>query len=192
LRDVPVDPQVFIEQYLPAQVDALAASADLSSVGAVVVRVLDVGTWSLRLAAGRLEVCPGVEDDALLQITLSGADFEALVVEALRRVPDDGRPVGRRGLRALTLDPTTARGLWRLPGSVRFVVTDGDVARTVLLTPGLAPVDTGRADCEVTCRMEDYLALQVGATDPMQLFASGRLRLSGHVQLALALSGIFA
>jgi hypothetical protein len=191
LSDIPEDPEVFVERYLPSRAAALGDElSGITSIGSVVLRVADAGTWSLRLVDGALEASRGMDDDALLQLTIGETDFVPLVVESLRRAEPARAGSRPRALRALAIDARTARGLRHMPGSVLFVVVDGAAERRVLLTPGVGPAAFERADCTVTCGMEDYRSLQAGNADPMQLFASGRLRLSGNVQLALALSGL--
>jgi hypothetical protein len=157
----------------------------------VVFRVVDVGEWSLRLVDGELEVLRGVEDDVLMQVTVTEDDFVVLVVDSIRKLTESGRrgPAGALGV--LSLDPRTARGLRHMPGSVLLSVDDAGTPRRVLLTPGVGRADMSAPDCTIGCTMADYVAMQTRREDPMQLFANGRLRLTGNVQLALALAGLF-
>jgi hypothetical protein len=192
MSDVPPDPIAFVEEYLPARARALGeALGGLSSVGSVVFRVVDVGEWSLRLVDGELEVLRGVEDDVLMQVTVTEDDFVVLVVDSIRKLTESGRrgPAGALGV--LSLDPRTARGLRHMPGSVLLSVDDAGTPRRVLLTPGVGRADMSAPDCTIGCTMADYVAMQTRREDPMQLFANGRLRLTGNVQLALALAGLF-
>ena len=193
MSDSASDPREFIEEVLVARAAHLSDRlAGRTSLGSVVLSVPSRGQWSLRIVEGRLEVTRGLDDDALLQVTVLEEDFGPLVAASLERTPDAEQSMASGALKALSLDARTARGLRHMPGSVAFVVEDGAVRRRVLVSPGLRAADMDAPDCTVTCTMDDYIAMQTGSAQPMQLFADGRLRLTGNVQLALALSGLLA
>ncbi|HEX4338580.1 MAG TPA: SCP2 sterol-binding domain-containing protein [Polyangiaceae bacterium] len=190
---VPEDPDAFFTSYLPAR---FAGAADrlgvTSSVGSVTARVVGVGEWSMRLKDGELEVVRGTEDDVMLQITASLEDFMVLVKAPLEHLGTEGRiPAVRAGpLRALAANAETARLVRHVPGSVMFVARDGDAAHRLLLTPGRRAADLAHAECTIDCKLDDLKAAQAGGMTPMQLFVSGKLRITGNVQIAMALAGI--
>lgn len=196
MAPVPSDPRSFFSQYLPGR---LAASPELASgitsVGSVTCRVTGAGEWSLRLLDGVLEVCPSAEDDVLLQVTVPGGDFEVLVVEPTRVIANGpSRPVPHGGgaLAALAMSADTARLVRRVPGSVLFVVRDGDLRRRLLVTPGHRSADMDSADCTIECALSDLIEMREKGGSPMQLFTLGKLRLKGNIQIAMALASVFA
>jgi hypothetical protein len=190
----PPRPEGFFSDYLPRQFALVRAhAAGKSSVGSLLFRVPEAGEWSLRLSDGELEVARGMEDDVMLQVTVALADFDVLVVEPVERIIAAGGTAGPRGgsLRALLADAETARLVRHVPGSVLFVVKDVDDSRRMLVTPGRRPAEMDKAACTISCAIDDFFAAQSGAIPPMTLFAQGKLRVTGNVQIALALSAVF-
>jgi putative sterol carrier protein len=89
-------------------------------------------------------------------------------------------------------DPETARLVRHVPGSLLFVLKEGDAKRRLLVTPGRRVADLDKAACTIECRMADFVAAEAGGVSPMQLFTSGKLRISGNLQIAMALAGVLA
>jgi len=193
MQSVPSDPDAFFTSYLPARhAEAAARIAVTNSVGSVTARVLDAGEWSLRIDAGALRVVRGSDDDVMLQVTVTRADFEVLVREPLSAADVGRAPFARMGpLRALAADPETARLVRHVPGSVLLVAHDGPARHRLLLTPGRRKADLAAAECTIDCTLDDLRAAQAGVLPPMQLFVSGKLKIGGNVQIAMALAGIF-
>ncbi|HVW25753.1 MAG TPA: SCP2 sterol-binding domain-containing protein [Polyangiaceae bacterium] len=194
MQPVPADPDAFFTSYLPSRyAEASGRVAVTKSVGSATARVLDAGEWSLRIEDGVLRVSRGMEDDVMLQLTVTLADFDVLVRESLSAGDAASAPLGRIGpLRALAADPETARLVRHVPGSVLLVARDGPARHRLLMTPGRRKADLASADCTIDCSLDDLRAAQAGAVPPMQLFVSGKLRITGNVQIAMALAGIFA
>jgi hypothetical protein len=195
MEDVPSDPESFFVRYLP---EALRASPELSvgitSSGSVTCRVLGSGEWSLRLNDGVLEVASAEADDVVLQITVPAKDFEVLVIEPTRvlaRGPSRPIPHGGGALAALAMSVETARLVRRVPGSVLFVAQDGEMRHRLLVTPGRRSADVDSAECTIECALADVIAMRERGSSPMQLFANGKLRLKGNIQIAMALASIF-
>jgi hypothetical protein len=192
---VPSDPESFFTSYLPARFANAAERLGASnSLGSVTARILDAGEWSLRITDGALVVTRGTEDDVMLQITVSRGDFDVLVREPFEHFESEGRaPLLRVGpLRALAASPDTARLVRHVPGSVLFVARDGATARRLLVTPGRRTADLGSAECTIECALDDLRESQEKGLPPMQLFVSGKLKISGNVQIAMALAGVLA
>lgn len=189
--EVPDEPGAFFEGYLPARFEALRELVPRkTSIGSVTARVVDAGEWSLRLREGDLEISRGMEDDVVLQLTIPAVDFAPLVVESARRAANAA--VTSQGiLRALSVDAETARLVRHVPGSVLLAVRDADRVRQLLLSPGRRIADLDMPDCTIACEQADFIAMQTGQQQPMQLFTAGKLRLTGNVQIALALAGLF-
>ena len=193
---VPSDPDSFFTAYLPARFArasrTLGAASD--SVGSLTARVVDAGEWSLRISGGALVVMRGTEDDVMLQITVLPHDFDVLVREPLQRYGGDERASLLRvgPLRALAAAADTARLVRHVPGSVLFVARDGAVARRLLVTPGRRTADLTSAECTIECALDDLRESQEKGLPPMQLFVSGKLKITGNVQIAMALAGVLA
>jgi len=193
MESVPADPDTFFTSYLPARFERAAGGAGpKSSVGSVTARVVGSGEWSLRIEGGELRVLRGTEDDVMLQVTVTLDDFAVIVREPLEALDAAGRsPIARLGpLRALAAEPETARLVRHVPGSVLLVARDGERSHRLLLTPGRRAADLASAECTIQCALDDLRAAQSGAVPPMQLFVSGKLRITGNVQIAMALAGI--
>lgn len=192
MQSVPSDPDAFFTSYLPARFAEVAAQLGVkASVGSVTARVLDAGEWSLRIDEGVLRIARGAEDDVMLQLTVTRADFDVLVREPLAEAGEKARLVRVGPLRALAANPETARLVRHVPGSVLLVARDGPTKHRLLMTPGRRQADLERPDCTIDCALDDLRAANAGAVAPMQLFTSGKLRISGNVQIAMALAGLF-
>ena len=75
------------------------------------------------------------------------------------------------------------------PGSValRLKAAAGSEHRLTVTLGGAAPkVDA--PDCEVECALEDFWALQGGQKNAFELLMDGKLKMSGKVELAMALA----
>jgi hypothetical protein len=185
----PDSPAEFIEVYLPEVARSVPLPAT-SSIGSLTLRVLDAGEWSLRVDAGALSVTRCQEDDVVVQLTVPSADFGPLIVEGARRAEDPAR-AGRGLLRALSLDAETARLIRHVPGSILLEARAGDRSHRLLFTPGRRTATLQSPECTIRCSLDDLVAVQTGMARGLDLFTSGRLQLSGNVQIALALSGLF-
>jgi hypothetical protein len=192
--EVPRDPERFFTEYLPARFAEVRDAANgRSSVGSVTFRVLEAGEWSLRLRDGELEVVRGMEDDVMLQVTVPAEDFAPLVLEGIERAPAERAASAARGtvIRALGVDPEKARLVRHVPGSVLFAAKDGATRRRLLVTPGRRKADLEKPECTIECAFADFADARAGLRKPMDLFSSGKLRISGNLQIAMALAGFF-
>jgi hypothetical protein len=170
-------------------------STGITSVGSVTCRVLGAGEWSLRLNDGVLAVTQGMEEDVMLQITVPASDFETLVLTPTRELASGPhKPIPHNGgaLAALAVSAETARLVRKVPGSVLFAAQDGEARRRLLVTPGSRLVDLDSAECTIECALEDVVAMRATGGSPIQLFTSGKLKLRGNVQIAMALAGVLA
>ncbi|MBM4361503.1 MAG: SCP2 sterol-binding domain-containing protein, partial [Deltaproteobacteria bacterium] len=96
------------------------------------------------------------------------------------------------GLGVLGARPDTARLIRHVPGSVLVRVADAGAARRLLVTPGRRAARFEDAACTIDCSLSDLEDARAAGLSPMQLFAQGKLRISGNVQIALALSAVLA
>jgi hypothetical protein len=193
---VPSDPDAFFREYLPAFMELSGRPlGNVTSVGSVTFRVLDAGEWSLRLREGVLEVTRGMEDDVVIQVTTLTDDFGALLSEMAERAERGqsagAKPSARKGpLGALVADAETARMVRHVPGSVLFVARDGDVRRRVVFTPGRRAASVDSAECTIECALDDLREAGRSGASPMALFVAGKLKVTGNVQIAMALSAV--
>lgn len=190
MTTVPHDPQAFFADYVPATFSRVAQGAPTqTSPGAVVFRVGSL-TVALRLNAGRVETATDVPDDTLVQVSLSEADFEPIVVrgaEELERLASRDRQLAV--LRALSLDAERAALVRAVPGSLAVELT-GERTHRLTLTPGnRAPRDV--AECTVRCALTDFWGMQRGQTNPFELMMNGKIQITGDAQVVMALSPLF-
>jgi hypothetical protein len=176
----------FVERYLPEQyARTLASFATMSSPAAFGLEVAGHGSWSLIAASDGLTVQPSLVDDRVLTASLSGEDFERLIMHDLPA--PTSAPIGQRVLR---WDTETLGLVKAMPGSVLVSIADSPSTRKVLLTPGARAIDLASAACTIECELKDLLDVRAGIQQPMELFLAGKIRLLGDAQLALALAGI--
>jgi SCP-2 sterol transfer family len=188
----PLDPEQFFGSYLPTRFGEIqSAYAGVTSIGSLLFRVGDA-TWSYRLSDGDLELTRAMEDDVVLQVSVSPVDFGPLIVAASeQRVLASRSELPASSFRALRLDAETARLVRRVPGSVLFSARDGEDTRRLLVTPGRRAADFSTADCTIECDLEDWVEAEGGGSQAaMQLFTRGKLRVRGNVQIAMALSSV--
>lgn len=186
------DPDEFFRSTLPARYAAVKDRVQgLSSVGSLTVRVLTRGEWSLRIRDGELEVTRGMDDDVMIQLTVPAEDFGPLVVEADSASQHAARAPQGALLRVLGTNPETARLVRHVPGGVLFVARDGAITRRLLVTPGRRNADLAVADCTIECSLDDVREARDRGESFMTLFVQGKLRITGNVQIAMALSAVF-
>jgi hypothetical protein len=183
----PSSPREFFEAFLPAWF-AKSASSSATSPGALVFHV-GPETYALRLAAGQLAVAVGPADDAILQVSLTTADFAELIVQA-QPLLDAGQRDRLLALRSLSLDADRAQMIRNVDGSVAFEISEGSVARTLLLTPGMAAVGSAPPACTVRVAAADFWALSRGEKNPFELLMEGKIRMQGRMEVAMALSSV--
>lgn len=191
---VPADPETFFTRYVPERFAAIASGlAGKTSPGSLCFRVIGAGEWVLRLRDGALSVEAGTADDTIVQISVRREDFEPLVVRGAERLEQepaslDGQLVA---FRALSLDEERANLIRGISGNVALSVVDGEARSRVVLTPGTATPNFDAPECEVSIELADFLALQQGRQNPIELLMANKIRITGNAQIALALSGLF-
>ncbi|MBI4511922.1 MAG: SCP2 sterol-binding domain-containing protein [Deltaproteobacteria bacterium] len=195
MTEIPSTPREFFTTYLPARFAAARqAFSGKSSPGSMTFHVHGDagGSWTLSLANGELEVTPGTCGEPVVQAFLSREDFEHLLLQAARLEEAQGGGLETQLLafKALTLDAERAKMLRSVTGSVAFVIADGSVTRKVVIAVGdVRSVE--QPDCRVECQVTDFLDLTAGRQLAIQLAMSGRMRLLGNAQVAMALGAVF-
>ncbi len=191
MSEIPRSPERFFGEYVPAELARLGASlGKLSSVGAVVFDLGAAGAWSLRLQGGAPSVRSGADAEPLVRVTLAPADFEPIIVAGAEKIGGNDA-TGRElvAARVLTVDAHRARMLRGAPGSgaVRLKAAAGSGHRRTVTLGGAGP-ELDAPDCEVECALEDFWALQGGQKNAFELLMDGKLKMSGKVELAMALA----
>jgi hypothetical protein len=190
MSEIPRSPARFFGEYVPAQLAQVgAALGNFSSSGAVVFDLGAAGAWSLRFESGTPSVKSGIAVDSLVRLTLAPADFEPIIVDGAQKLALDSAP--ERALvaaRVLTVDADRARLLREAPGSVVLKLkAESGVEHRLTLTLGSVAPKLDAPDCQVECALEDLWAIQSGAKNAFELLMDGKLRMSGKVELAMAL-----
>ncbi len=191
--DVPVSPEAFFTQYIPARFSGLPGFERVSSEGSAVFTVPEVGVWAFRLRTGQLTVEPGVAEDAVVRITVPQASFEPIVVRGTERMAGLALSPDKQMLafRALTLDAERIAQIRSVTGSVCFAVRDAAVTHRLYVTPGRAEPNLAAPECEISCEAEAFWGLQTGAQNPIELLMSGKIKIAGDAQIPMALSSLF-
>ncbi|HKY36061.1 MAG TPA: SCP2 sterol-binding domain-containing protein [Polyangiaceae bacterium] len=183
----PTSASEFFESYLPAWF-AQASNGKVTSPGSLVFHV-GPDSHALRLDAGKLEVTRGATTDAILQVSLSPADFAALIREGATLL-DSGDADRLLALRSLSLDPERAKAIRNVDGSVAFEVAESDGVRTLLLSPGAALAGASAPSCTVQIAGGDFWALSRGERNPFELLMEGKIHIQGRMEVAMALSSV--
>ncbi|MFO0571217.1 MAG: SCP2 sterol-binding domain-containing protein [Polyangiaceae bacterium] len=194
MSDVPESPKEFFTVYLPSRFEAMKAGlAGKSSNGSMVFRVVDSGEWTLRLKNGELEVTDGMQDDVILQVTISPADFKPIFVQgAIMQEGQEIKPEQQvMAFKALTVDAERVKLVKNIAGTVAFVVEADGVQHKLGITPGAGAPKLDAPDCRLECKMNDFMDMQTGKQNPMQLAMSGKIKIVGNAQIPMALSGVF-
>lgn len=192
---VPRDPDLFFRSYLPATFAPLAERlGQTSSAGAVVFTVGERPPMALRIANGALTPSTGVPSDVIVQVTLSEADFEPILVRGAELLAEQLETAAADRqlavLKALTLDAERIELIRQVQGSVAFVLAADGAEYRVVLTPGSAAPNLAAPECTVRCALDDFLAMQRGAANPFELMMNGKIQITGNAQIPMALSGL--
>jgi putative sterol carrier protein len=194
MTDVPESPKEFFSQYLPSKFESLKAGlAGKSSNGSMVFRVQGAGEWTMRLNNGELEVSEGMQDDVIIQVTCNPEDFKPIFVQGAAMQGDvELKPEQQvMAFKALTVDAERVKLVKNIVGTVSFVVDAGGATHKLAITPGNAAPKLDAPDCKLECKMNDFMDMQTGKQNPMQLAMAGKIKIVGNAQIPMALSGVF-
>jgi putative sterol carrier protein len=194
MTDVPETPKEFFTSYIPSRFQSVKqALAGKTSAGSMVFRVAGAGEWSLRLENGELSIADGMQDDVIIQVTVSQDDFKPIFVQGA--VLQEGEPIRPEqqvmAFKALTADSERAKLVKSINGTVAFVIDDGGKQHKLAITPGKGEPKLDSPDCRLECKMSDFIDMQTGKQNPMQLAMGGKIRIVGNAQIPMALSGVF-
>ncbi len=191
---VPETPAQFFTEYVPARFESVKSGlAGKTSAGSMVFRVEGVGEWSMRLENGELRVQDGTQDDVIIQVTMSADDFGPIMVQGA--VMQEGETVKPEqqvmAFKALTVDSERAKLVKNIAGTVAFVIDDAGKKHQLAITPGTGAPKLDAPDCRLECKMSDFIDMQTGKQNPMQLAMSGKIKIVGNAQIPMALSSVF-
>jgi putative sterol carrier protein len=195
MTDVPEVPGSFFRDYIPRRFASVKSGlSGKTSAGSMTFRVEGVGEWSLRLEGGELRVTDGMASDVILQVTVTQADFKPIFVRGAELQEGETLRADQQILafKVLTVDEERIRLVKSVPGTVAFVVKDGASAHRIVVNPGSAKPNMEQPDCRLECSMSDFMDMQTGKQNPMQLAMAGRIRIIGNAQIPMAMSGVFA
>ncbi|HEY6557251.1 MAG TPA: SCP2 sterol-binding domain-containing protein [Polyangiaceae bacterium] len=190
---VPENPHDFFTKYVPARFDTVKVGvAGKSSVGALTFRV-GQHEWSMRLSGGELQVSEGMAPDVVLQVTVPERDFKAVVVRGAELQEKEPPSADQQLLafKVLTIDAERVAMVQSVRGSMAFVISESGAQHRLVLTPGSAAPNVDAPECRIECLIGDFMDMQTGKLNPMQLALSGRIRILGNAQIPMALSGVF-
>lgn len=193
MPDVPESPKEFFTEYVPARFEEMKEQlAGHTSAGSIVFHVGDQA-WNFRLSEGELEMGEGMTDDAILQVTVHDDDFESIMVEGARmQEGDNAAPENEvMAFRAVTIAADKAEIVRKVQGTVAFHINDDGEIRQLTITPG-TQVRKDTPDCKLELRMSDFIEMQTGKANPMQLTMSGKMKIVGNPQIPMALSAVFS
>jgi putative sterol carrier protein len=165
-----------------------AVPTQVTSPGSLLFHVGDE-SYAVRLAAGKLAVTGGSATDAILQVSFSPADFAELIRQA-EPLFVSGASDRLLALRSLSLDAERAKTIRNVDGSVAFEITEAELVRTLLLSPGAAVASSSPPACTVRIAASDFWALSRGEKNPFELLMDGKIRMQGRMEVAMALSSV--
>lgn len=187
MSQAPRSPREFFEAYLPGWFQS-AGAPSVTSPGALVFHVGAL-SYALRLDAGKLLVAAEPATDAVLQVSMTEPDF-AVLIEQGAALFESGASDRLLALRSLSLDAERAQMIRNVDGSVAFEIADGEVTRTLLLSPGALAVGSAPPACTVRVASVDFWALSRGEKNPFELLMDGKIRMQGRMDIAMALSSV--
>ncbi len=191
---VPETPSEFFQQYIPQRFEAVKASlAGKTSIGSMVFRVLDAGEWNLRLDRGELRIASGMPDDVVIQVSVTERDFKPIFVRGAELQEDEAFVPDRQILafKVLTVEPERINLVRAVRGNVAFVIRSEGETHTIIVTPGSAKPDFEKPDCRLECAIGDFIDMQTGKRNPVELAMAGKVKIIGNAQIPLALSSVF-
>jgi putative sterol carrier protein len=126
-------------------------------------------------------------------VTVKQEDFQPIFVQGA--VMQEGQPVKAEqqvmAFKALTADAERVKLVKNIQGTVAFVIDAGEKSHTIAITPGSGAPKLDNAECKLECKMNDFIDMQTGKANPMQLAMGGKMKIVGNAQIPMALSGIF-
>lgn len=194
MAHVPESPHAFFTEYVPSRFSKLKDQlSGQSSSGSLVFHVGD-DAWHFRLNDGELESGAGMTPDAIMQVTIAEEDFESIVVEGARMQEGEAGVPEKEvmAFRAVTIAEDKANLVRQVKGTVAFQITDDGDVRRLSITPGTQDRNTETPDCKLELQMSDFIDMQTGKTNPMQLTMSGKMKIVGNPQIPMALSAVFS
>jgi hypothetical protein len=192
--NIPSDPAVFFTEFFPRrfELDRKRYPSD-DTVAAALFEVTGVGSWSIRIRNGKLDVMSGKSDDTAIQIALSHADFTAVFVErTLREIREKGdlSDHSRDAFKPLFVGAKKQHLTSGMRETLVMRLDQEGVHRRLVITPGAGAPTEPRVT--VTVALNDFLAMQSGTKNPTLLFMRGQLKIKGDVGYALKANALLS
>jgi putative sterol carrier protein len=124
---------------------------------------------------------------------VSAPDFKPIFVRGAELEDDEAFSPDRQILafKVLTVDLERIKLVRAVRGNVAFVIKSEGETHRIIVTPGSAKPDFDRPDCRLECAIGDFIDMQTGRKNPVELAMAGKVRIIGNAQLPLALSSVF-
>lgn len=184
-------PADWFERVLPALPLRLPVGAQ-TPWSAVHIHGVGGGTWSVRVAAGKVEVQRGLPAEVLSQWSMTTSHFREALAGALRDRTASvltrlGLPVALPDWSRAPLDQLGWQALAAIQGSLAFHLADRHVAETYryVLTLGGGPAALDNADAQIDVDLDDLAVLAAARTPPLRLLGSGKLKVQGNSELPM-------
>jgi putative sterol carrier protein len=133
-------------------------------------------------------------DDVVLQVSVAERDFKPIFVRGAELQEDEPLRPDQQILafKVLTVDAERLSLVRGVRGNVAFVIKSAGDTHTIIVTPGDAKPNFEQPDSRLECLMSDFIDMQTGKRNPVELAMAGKVRIVGNAQIPLALSSVFA
>lgn len=150
------------------------------------------GSWSVRIEHGQVVARPGVVTPVGVQTSMTVAHFREAIGGALRErlgtvLTHLGKPLALPDLSGAPIDVARLVAAQAVGGSIAIVLRDRKMsdAYRYVLTLGGGPTSLERADATVETDIDDLATLLGARTPPLKLLTSGKLRITGDLDLPM-------
>lgn len=183
-----ITPARFFEEWLPAEVARAGVKPAADTTVRVELSGEGGGSWDLNVGPSGMKVTAAADTPADVAIRQTVQDWRAVAVGeegAVNLAPPQASPTD-----VLFLDRQAQQILQTVKGIVRFEVTgyNGRTWRTdVKIGRSTAWKVSGEPDATITVDADTYGQMLARQLAPPQAFFSGKIRLTGDANLAMAL-----
>ncbi len=187
-----VTPEAFFDEWLPAALDEYGAliASHAGELAFKLTVVVDGAAWTVTIADGEAGVESGEADDADLWLVLSEPCFVSAVCgrhDDLLPGPEwlkkDGEPAPPERIGA---EVRKGAGLaWKINGTLGFTAPGEEAFEAVV---GLGKKPEGVPATRVTIDQEDLRRIAAGDLGMIMAFMSGKVKVTGAMDLILGLA----
>ena len=191
---VPDQPEEFFRSYLPSRFSEVEESfSEITSAGALTFYISEKQVWSYRVVEGKLTISTEMPDDTVLQVSVAEDDFKPIFVRSAEAQADKDLKTTPQleALKATLVDADRANRMRQIAGQVAIVIQDEEKKHQLFVTPGTKEVNRETPECRIECSMNDFIEMQSGIQNPMQLALAGKIKIVGNAQIPMELSALF-